>query len=56
MAQPNRLNEGKSERNPQDFRKGFEAISFKDKKSSGKEVAKADLPSGVRARITYPGK
>ena len=56
MATANRLNEGKSERNPQDFRDGFEAINFKGKESSGKEVAKADLPPGVRARITYPSK
>jgi hypothetical protein len=56
MAQPNRLQEGKEGRNAEDFRKGFNAISFKDKASSGVPVPKEDLPAGMKARIIYPSK
>jgi hypothetical protein len=56
MATSTRLNEGKEGRNAEDFRKGFNAISFKDKASSGVPVPDSELPAGMKARIIYPSK
>jgi hypothetical protein len=56
MATNTRLQEGKEGRNAEGFREGFDAISFKDKASSGVPVPKADLPAGMKARIIYPSK
>ena len=56
MATNTRLNEGKEGRNAEGFRKGFDAISFKDKVSSGVPVPDGELPPGMKARIIYPSK